>query len=455
MDNEMKRFTIIALTLFYLILLPGGCASTTNTVQDLHTLPQDHTYYLTPGLLSVPESVQESQERLYMALYFSPWQPDKATPSHDVFIEHFLRFMKNPGYGENKKKRDAAWFEELWQKADLGNYPNTDMTAISLTTANLRIIPTDKPLFNTQEGYPFDRLQVSSIAPNTPLRVLHVSSDKAWFLVEAPYAHGWIASRDMAFVDHSFIHTWESGKHAVIIQDKTPIHDQHANFLFTAPIGSVFPIVEETNAVFKILVATVNSDRQGVALPVFISRKAVSARPFPLTEKNMAHIANELINEPYGWGGLNQNRDCSAMLKDFFAPFGIWLPRYSGDQAREVGYFIDLSSLSRQEKEKIILERGVPYLTLLLMRGHIMLYMGVHNDIPLVFHNAWGVMAKKRWRSPQRIHIGHAVITTMYPQISGNRFAPFPGDLIDKIIGMTLVLHPKNAEAISSYPQTD
>jgi cell wall-associated NlpC family hydrolase len=66
-------------------------------------------------------------------------------------------------------------------------------------------------------------------------------------------------------------------------------------------------------------------------------------------------MANELIGEAYGWGGLYQNRDCSAMVRDMFSPFGIWLPRHSEDQAREGGEFIDLTTFSPEEKEKVIL----------------------------------------------------------------------------------------------------
>jgi len=438
---------------FYLALLTIGCTSTAITVKDLYTLPQDHTYYLTADSLSVPESVQASQEHSYMTNYFLPWHPDKAPPAQDVFMKPFLQFTENPGYGENRQKRDVSWFEELRENAALENYPNMNTTAISLTTTNLRFVPTEKPRFNTPDGYPFDRFQISSILPNTPLRVLHVSSDRAWFLVEAPYAHGWIASRDMAFVDHSFIHTWESGRHVVITKDKTPIYDQYDNFFFQAPIGSVFPLVEETDTMFRILVAAADTNKQGVIIPVSLSQKVAAVRPLPLTGKNMSHITNELINEPYGWGGLYQNRDCSAMLKDLFAPFGIWLPRYSGDQAREVGHFIDLSTLSRQEKEKKILEEGIPYLTLLLMRGHIMLYMGIHDGEPLVFHNVWGITVKKGEKNTQRVYIGHGAITTLHPQIVED--PSFRDDLIDKIIGMTLVLHPEDIKPLKSSSGTE
>jgi len=445
----MKRF--ITACLVYLVLLPFVYTSAAaTTVKDLRILPQDHTHYLTPGLFSVSKSMQDPRELRYMTLYFSPWLSDRTPPSLDNLTGHFLRFMENPGYGENKKKRTSAWMEKLWQNADMENYPNADMTAISLTTANLRFVPTDKPRYNTPDGYPFDRFQISSIAPNTPLRILHVTADKAWFLVRAPQVYGWIASRDMAVVNPTFIHTWRTGKYAAMIRDKIPLYDQYGNFLFEAPIGAIFPIVEERDATFRVLVAVADSNKRGVSISVSLSKEVASVRPLHLTEQNMLKITNDLINEPYGWGGLYQNRDCSAMLKDIFAPFGIWLPRHSADQVKEAGYFIDLADMPRQEKEKIILEQGVPYLTLLWMKGHIMLYMGVHDGKPLIFHNVWGMTGKKRWNKPLRVYIGHAAITTLSPVTENG----FQDDLIDKIMGMALIFHPENAEFVSS-PETD
>ena len=41
-----------------------------------------------------------------------------------------------------------------------------------------------------------------------------------------------------------------------------------------------------------------------------------------------------ISRQPYGYGGLYDNRDCSAMTRDLFAPFGLYLPRNSSEQAR-------------------------------------------------------------------------------------------------------------------------
>ena len=41
---------------------------------------------------------------------------------------------------------------------------------------------------------------------------------------------------------------------------------------------------------------------------------------------------------------MYQERDCSSTLRDLFTPFGLWLPRNSGQQAGE-GIYISLKDL--------------------------------------------------------------------------------------------------------------
>ena len=114
----------------------------------------------------------------------------------------------------------------------------------------------------------------------------------------------------------------------------------------------MFPLITEMADKLEILIASADANHQAIIQRVFISREIMNIKPLPFTYANATRIANELIDEPYGWGGLYGNRDCSAMTRDFFAPFGIWLPRHSEDQAKKVGTYIDLENLEPEQKEK-------------------------------------------------------------------------------------------------------
>ena len=178
-----------------------------------------------------------------------------------------------------------------------------------------------------------------------------------------------------------------------------------------------------------------------------VFKETAVSSPFPLNYRNMAVLANELVDTPYGWGGKDKKRDCSSMIRDLFTPFGIWLPRHSADQALLGGHHIDFAGLTREEKQSAIMTSGIPYLTLLWLRGHIMLYIGVHQGEPLVFHNFWSTrMTDIQGCSVKKI-IGRAAITTLHPGREWQSPVSAPRDLLDAIQGMTFLLPPVVANA--------
>ena len=88
-----------------------------------------------------------------------------------------------------------------------------------------------------------------------------------------------------------------------------------------------------------------------------------------------------MMGQPYGWGGYLFNRDCSLAMRDLFVPFGVWLPRNSSAQAKAWQY-ISFVKASPAGKEGIIKDEGVPFATLLWLRGHITLYIGTYKANP-------------------------------------------------------------------------
>jgi len=187
--------------------------------------------------------------------------------------------------------------------------------------------------------------------------------------------------------------------------------------------------------------AVPDSVRNAVLRQAMLPLDKAAVKPLPLTRRNIANAANRLLGEPYGWGGMYQNRDCSGMIKDLFAPFGIWLPRHSADQAKSGMASLDIAGLSDEEKEAVILEKGVPYLTLLWPKGHIMLYIGRQGSHPVVFSNMWGIRTRSLFRKEGRRIVGKAVITTLKP---GRELRNADGDAthLSRIEKMTILVPP-------------
>jgi hypothetical protein len=425
----------------------AACCVSPPVIRDIQRLPQDASFYLLQDRADRPAlnpSAQEAMDERFNRVWFAPWH--RIQPAHEKgdLLKRLERFRCNLGFGENKQPHSPQWLEQLEQNVALESFPNAGFAAITLTGANLRELPTHKPHFNAfdlpGEGFPFDNLQYSAIPANTPVFVSHWSADRSWALVESHYGVGWIPSSEVASVDGAFMQSWEAGRYVTIVKDDWPIYDDSGRFLFRAPLGLMFPLAAELPDGYRVLAGVADQNRSGRLRESTLPQEAATLKPLPLTPANLARMANEFMGQPYGWGGLYGNRDCSATLKDLFAPFGLWLPRNSSHQAHSVGTFIPLGHLSPAAKQDTILARAVPFLTLLWTKGHIALYLGEYGGEPVVFHNLWGVHTRD-WRGREgRVVVGRAAVTTLHPGIELHAADRAQGDLLARIEGMTLLL---------------
>lgn len=418
------------------LLFLSGCSSSIETISDLETLPQNTAKYLdskTQNTFLSDPLTQQKKTFVYETHYFKPWQGEKILSQKQAFWG--LQYTRKTMYGDNLQKIEPEFINHLVANMDLDSYPKREQKAIITANTALRTLPTHKPFFynfsRPGEGYPFDYLQNSAIYINTPVLITHESRDKAWVYVQAPFAAGWIPSVEVAYVDEKLIGTFMEFPLGVAVEDEFSLFDQEGRFVTQMPLGAIVPLADNN----KGLVAVRNTDGHAELQEVQIDSQQVRLMPLPLTRVHLSQMANKLLGEHYGWGGMYLNRDCSAFTRDLFAPFGIWLPRNSAAQ-KNAGNYITLKHLNPEEKKRLIMEKGIPFGTLLYMKGHIMLYLGIRDNEPVAMHNVWGIRTKD-WMGKEGRHIiGKAVITTLEP---GKELSDFDrdGNLLKRILGMT------------------
>jgi cell wall-associated NlpC family hydrolase len=256
------------------------------------------------------------------------------------------------------------------------------------------------------EGYPFDYNQNTSIKINAPLYISHYSKDKAWVYVSSSFAAGWIPFHDIALVDDKLASKFfESDALYITIKDKTPIY-KNGFFREYTYMGTIFPFRKNK-------LSTVIRDTTGKGyLSTIDTNNNIVPFPLPFNEKNIVYVINEMLGQKYGWGGLYNNRDCSLLTKDYFALFGQAIERNSFGQTKN-GTYIDAKNFSDQEKLSFIKEKGIPFLTLIYIKGHIGLYLGTYNDTPLMFHATWGIKTLDEQNDNGRIIVGKSVISSL------------------------------------------
>lgn len=440
----MKRHSLLIIVLSILLIVVVVInlhlrANNNNVTQAVERIPQNAFVYLNPATENQSLISAEEQQQLvkdYLIRYFSPW----VTPA--IFNEDIKKaesyyvnqFTKYPGWGINRHRHNRDWMIAITNNMNLSVFPNHLHKAITLSNADLRVLPTDDPSFGdlaeAGEGYPFDYAQESLVAANTPVLILQTTQDGAWDLILTNSDLGWIKVQNIANVDNKFIQKWQTGNYAVIIKDRVSVFDDKHLFRFKANIGWVFPFEKQ-----KILIAIADENQNALIRTAEIDPQQLTLLPLSLTPKNIATIVNNLLGVQYGWGDLLGYRDCSSTMMNLFAPFGIWLPRNSADQAH-MGNFIDLKNLSAEQKTKKIISEGIPFLTLLHLPGHIVLYIGQHDGQAYILHNFWGLHTQNFWGRKGRAVVGETAITSLD---LGKGYINVPKRYIDLVQSMAVL----------------
>lgn len=387
--GAMLRVIIVA---WSACLALAGC-QTTAPMPEFGGLPQETSFYLDKpevNLVADP-AFQKEQYARFLNQLLAPWAADPATPTLEETQAEFREVRDKGGYGENLRPRSRAWFDQMWLLADLDGYPNIVFKAITVVETDLRALPTARPIFDSPEkgstGYPFDRLQLSRLAPGTPVLVLHQSRDGAWALVQSHQTWGWIPRRDLTRMRPEQLQLWRGDRFAAVVKDGAQVRDDQGQLLFLAGVGAVLPLVSKNFNDYQLLAPAAGDDGWAVIKQVNLRADTAVAMPMPLSSANVALLADQFMGQPYGWGGYLGNRDCSAMVKDLYTPFGLWLPRNSADQARQAGQFVGLSGSGKAQALGV---QGLPFLSLVHMPGHIMIYAGQWSGQAAVLHSLWG-----------------------------------------------------------------
>ena len=102
--------------------------------------------------------------------------------------------------------------------------------------------------------------------------------------------------------------------------------------------------------------------------------KSVSIGYVPMTSANILFLSFEYLGDTYGWGGMLDSVDCSALIRNVYKCFGLEMPRNTNWQKCVPGTAVDISELDEASKAAVIstITPGTP----LYMSGHTMIYLG-------------------------------------------------------------------------------
>jgi cell wall-associated NlpC family hydrolase len=381
-------------------------------IYDLVNIPQNVEFFTKKVKFSTKKYNIQSKYEKY---YFNVWNDIEPRERLEDVKWPFNTYKAGDSYGENFQLLKQEFFNSMLDNANFEKYATLNAKAITLRHVNIRAFPTIKPLLRDPkkagEGFPFDYLQNSTLHANKPLFVSHYSKDREWVYAFSSFTAGWIKTSEIAFLKKEHTDSWQKAQQIFFIKENIPVYGPTGNFLFSSKIGMMLALISEDDKNFTALAISSYKNSTPMFEKVKISKKIAKKDTLTLDRESLTNIMSELFKSKYGWGGMYGQRDCSSTLRDMYAPFGIWLPRNSSQQAK-VGKIIKLENLSDKEKVSIIKTLAVPFQTLLYKKGHIVLYVGTFNNDIVVFHNTWGIKTIKD-DIEGRVVVGKTVFSTL------------------------------------------
>ena len=412
-------------------------------IRDLSTMPQQPSAYLQSGSASAPllDTMQQQDcVHDFLARHFRAW--NAAGPLAGT-TQPFWAFewWQKPVYGLNLMPVPATTKLQLRQDSAPEQYPACAEYAITLENVDIRALPTSAPMFNDPskpgEGYPFDLLQHGVLPAATPVLITHRSKNGAWAFVESELMYGWVPATRLAKVGSVTKAAFTRDKYVVMTRDDVAVHNISGAYRFTSRIGTILPLLAEEKSRYRVLIPGVDAKGCMIIESAYIDKHKAQTFPLPFTPSNVAALADQFMEDPYSWGDRYSGRDCSATMRDLFAPFGVWLPRNSGHQA-QTGRILKLRDDSPAQRRKIILQQGVPFATLVHLPGHIMLYLGSYEGEPAVLHALWGLKTRSVTGGEQRLKIGRTVITSLEPGLEHSSMFNHVSSLLERIDSMNI-----------------
>jgi len=259
--------------------------------------------------------------------------------------------------------------------------------------ASQRFLPTKEGLYEQKDDYDFDQLQNSALDVGTPVAVIHASADGLWYYVMTAISDGWVEAKNVALGDVNQVRQFsQDNDFAVVIKPKADIflNESMTNYYDYVRMGMRLPMSGMDAGHATVNVPVMDTDGTLAIKEGYMNAEDVSAGYLGLTARNIYKQALMMLNQPYGWGDLYGEQDCSRFMQMVFATMGIELPRDSKDQAKVSSRVVDFDEKSSDAAKIAALAKAPGGNTLLAMKGHIMLYLGTIDGKPYAIHDTTG-----------------------------------------------------------------
>jgi len=321
-------------------------------------------------------------------------------------------------YHEGGNVATPRFYADITGKMNLNAIPSDIDVQYGLVVryTSQRVFPAGAALYAKSHDLDFDELQNSALDIGTPVAVAHTSLDGTWYYVIDQLNAGWVPVKDVALCSLEELKQFVSAEpFAVVTRAKGGIFlDSGMRVYYDyARMGARFPLCDKQNGIAAIRLPLRGEDGTLSKQVGYIRGDDIHGGYLPYTPRTIFRQAFELLNAPYGWGGMYGEQDCSRFVQEIFATVGISLPRNSSKQS-QVGVLLGEypDNAAKEAKLDILSGKAIGGCTILYLRGHIMLFLGTVHDTPYAIHSTWGYREPTWWGDKVRV-INRVAVTNL------------------------------------------
>lgn len=327
------------------------------------------------------------------------------------FVKELINCAYNfgavPVYKDGVQTGNSYW-NAMRESLNTDSVPDTVVVkyGYSVNYTTMRSYPS-WDYFYEKSNPDFDKNLRSDLLPYKPVAVLHESVDGQWLYILFGTCGGWVEKENVAYCQTR--EDWERRMTpedflvvtAKEIRTDTDINCPRVSDKFL-PMGTVLPLANGVKTIrgrtaygcYTIKVPA--RDKNGMIYDEYMFlpySQDVSCGYLPMTYENAMLQAFKYHGSIYGMGGAFNSVDCSGYVRNIFLCFGIELPRAAVLQSQLNSVDItDISDMNSPQKTKLLSEENG--ITLIYMKGHIMLYLGVVNGETYAISSIYGVGSK-------------------------------------------------------------
>lgn len=346
-----------------------------------------------------------------------PAQPETISGEE---VRQWIQGLSTPSsstrYDGNGNEYKAADYEAMKQNLNLEAIPASITVRYGLTVKRtlMRTWPSANSSFSNASDQKSDYFVETAVYPAEPVSIYHVSRDGKWLFAGIYHYNAWIPTEDVALCTRDELKEFQANSGKLVIQGAkifTPEAADPRISQMQLDMGVSLALESENQQDYSIRYPVRDETGMLEYASVKLARSSEVLKGYlDYATTGVLDQAFKFLGEPYGWGGMNNARDCTAFLVDIYRSFGIRLPRNS-DQQEQITGAISLKDKDRNERLRII-ESLRPGSTL-YMPGHAMMYLGEYEGRHYIIHDVASVYEKDQGGDLKQIVLYQVAVTPL------------------------------------------